>query len=574
MPTKNTVLSKRFIRLVTGVLFLLAASVLPGSALAIDKTATKDCSTSPCTVVTTKFTLFVDYTITWQATYTGGPTQGRSFWLTQDPCSCLADIPLTTSGQASGSQLLLAGTYYISIKLGAMGPGFYTVSFPASVGDPHITTINGTHYDFQGAGEFVFLRHPNGLEIQTRQDPIATTFNPGPDPHDGLATCVSLNTAVAARVGKHRVTYEPNLSGVPDPSGLQLRVDGVLTTLGPTGLDLGNRARITKTAAPGGIEIDFPDRSILFVTPGWWVDQSKWYLNVDPVPRPGAVGIAGAIASDSWLPALPDGTSMGPMPRALHDRYVALYQKFANAWRVRGTTSLFDYAPGTSSDTFTMLNWPLENPPCSLPATTPVLPATLLVAQTACQLVTGKQQHDNCVFDVMVTGNTGFATTYLLTQDLQSNQFTTASPTKLAAFLDLGAGIPNGTFSNSFNTGVSFNGGLEYMFTPHVSAEGVFGYHRFPGTIGGHVNLYQFSANAKVYMIPPPNKFRPFVNGGIGVYKFGSGSSNFGANFGAGVLYEITPRFGIQGSYNFQTVNTPVSGTRFSTLQGGVRFVF
>jgi lysyl endopeptidase len=77
------------------------------------------------------------------------------------------------------------------------------------------------------------LRDGNGLEILTRQTPIATIFNPGPNPYTGLATCVSLNTAVAARVGAHRVTYQPNFSGVPDPSGLQLRVDGVLTTLGP-----------------------------------------------------------------------------------------------------------------------------------------------------------------------------------------------------------------------------------------------------------------------------------------------------------------------------------------------------
>jgi subtilisin family serine protease len=102
-------------------------------------------------------------------------------------------------------------------------------------GDPHLTTVDGTHYDFQGAGEFVTLRDADGMEIQTRQSPIATTFNPGPDSHDGLATCVSLNTAAAARVGKHRVTYEPNLSGVPDPNGLQLRVDGVLKTLDPAG---------------------------------------------------------------------------------------------------------------------------------------------------------------------------------------------------------------------------------------------------------------------------------------------------------------------------------------------------
>jgi hypothetical protein len=262
------------------------------------------------------------------------------------------------------------------------------------------------------------------------------------------------------------------------------------------------------------------------------------------------------------------------MPISLHDRFVDLNQRFANAWRVTDSTSLFDYAPGTSTATFTMTNWPPENAPCAIPATIPVLPASLLVAQTACRLVTGEHQHDNCVFDVMVTGNTGFATTYVLSQSLQANPSTTQSPNKLAVFLDLGAGIPNGTFSNTFNTGLSFNAGLEYLITPHVSAEGVFGYHHFPGTIVGNVNLYQFSANAKVYLIPPPNKFRPFVNGGIGAYKFGSGSTNFGGNVGAGFLYELTPRFGLQGSYNFHTVNTPGSATRFSTLQGGVRFVF
>jgi hypothetical protein len=46
----------------------------------------------------------------------------------------------------------------------------------------------------------------DGVEIQTRQTPIATTFNPGANPYTGLATCVSLNTAVAAKVGSHHVS--------------------------------------------------------------------------------------------------------------------------------------------------------------------------------------------------------------------------------------------------------------------------------------------------------------------------------------------------------------------------------
>jgi lysyl endopeptidase len=303
-------------------------------------------------------------------------------------------------------------------------------------GDPHITTMSGGHYDLQGAGEFVSVRDANGLEIQTRMVPIATTFNPGPDPHDGLATCVSLNTAVAARVGSHRVTYQPNLSGVPDPSGLQLRVDGVLATLGPRGRELGNGGRIARTTAPGGLQIDFPDGSVLLVTPGWWTSQSTWYLNVG-VHRPASTdgmaaaargqsastapgGITGVIAPGNWLPALPNGSSMGPMPGASHERYIDLYQRFANAWRVTDETSLFDYAPGTSTDTFTMRSWPPETPPCVLPNTIPAQPASERVAQQACQGLTDPTRR-NCIFDVTATGNLEFAKTYALSQRIQVN---------------------------------------------------------------------------------------------------------------------------------------------------------
>ena len=308
-------------------------------------------------------------------------------------------------------------------------------------GDTHITTANGAHYDFQGAGEFVSLRDGSGLEIQTRMAPIATTFNPGPDSHDGLATCVSLNTAVAVRVGKRRVSYQPNLSGVPDPSGLQLRVDGVLTTLSPAGLDLGDGGRLAKTSAAGGVAVDFPDGSVLNVTPGWWSSQSKWYLNVGVVrppaadgmaspapgssPAPSTGGVAGAIVPGSWLPALPNGVSMGPMPGALHQRYVDLYQKFADAWRVTDSTSLFDYAPGTSTNTFTMRSWPLENPPCVIPQTEPVRPVSQLVAERACRAVAGKLAHRDCVFDVRATGNRGFGRTYALGRRIQAGGTTT-----------------------------------------------------------------------------------------------------------------------------------------------------
>ena len=287
-------------------------------------------------------------------------------------------------------------------------------------GDPHITTANGVHYNFQGAGEYVALRDTHdGLEIQTRQEPVATTFTPGADSHDGLATCVSVNTAVAARVGKHRVTYEPNLSGAPDPSGLQLRVDGAVRKLDPNGENLEGGGRIRPSSAPGGLQIDFPDATVLYVTPDWWASQGKWYLNVDVVRAPAAdgaapgaaepAGVMGAIARGAWLPALPDGKSMGPMPRAMHDRYVDLYEKFGDAWRVSDRTSLFDYARGMSTKSFTVAGWPKENPPCAVGNRKPEAPTNDVAAEAACQRISDPKTHQDCVFDVLVTGNEGFA---------------------------------------------------------------------------------------------------------------------------------------------------------------------
>lgn len=147
------------------------------------------------------------------------------------------------------------------------------------------------------------------------------------------------------------------------------------------------------------------------------------------------------------------------------------------------------------------------------------------------------------------------------------------TPSKMAVFLDAGAGVPHGTFGNAFNTGFSFNAGLEYIATSYFSVEGIFGFHHFPAKVGSSLDVYQFSGNGKFYLTSS-GPFRPFVNGGIGGYKFSPGSTYFGGNFGGGILRQFGPHWGLQASYNFHAVNTPVTATKFSTVQGGVRFVF
>jgi opacity protein-like surface antigen len=142
-----------------------------------------------------------------------------------------------------------------------------------------------------------------------------------------------------------------------------------------------------------------------------------------------------------------------------------------------------------------------------------------------------------------------------------------------AAFLDLGAAIPHGALGSAFNTGFSLNAGLEYIVTNRFSAEGIFGYDHFPAKLGTNLGLYQFSANGKLY-VTTSGSLRPFINAGLGGYKFRPGSTYFGGNFGGGVLKELNSNWGLKGSYNFHLVNTSGSATKFSTIQGGVRFVF
>ncbi|MBI4809135.1 MAG: cadherin domain-containing protein [Nitrosomonadales bacterium] len=283
-------------------------------------------------------------------------------------------------------------------------------------GDPHINTVDRLHYDFQSAGEFVALRGANGLEIQLRQTPVSTAA-PLADGYSGLSVGVSINTAVAARVGNHRVTYQPNISGNPASSGLELRVDGVVTTLPASGLDLGSGGRVIPMAT-GGIQVDFPDGTMMTAIPGWWSSHSVWYLNVHVFHTAAREGIMGARLKGSWLPGLSDGSAFGPRPTALSDRYAELYVKFADSWRVNEKTSLFDYAKDTSTRTFTLAGWPNEKPPYIAPQGPVAKPAKREVAQRACRELAGKNDNADCVFDVMVTGHTGFAKAHLLSQKI------------------------------------------------------------------------------------------------------------------------------------------------------------
>lgn len=289
-------------------------------------------------------------------------------------------------------------------------------------GDPHLTTTNGIHYDFQSAGEFTALRNSaSGFELQTRQSPVATTFTPGANAYTGLASCVSLNTAAALRVGKYQVSYQPVRD---DRLGevMELRINNKRVKLPASGINLGGGNTIAHAAAGGGIDVTVDDGTRVIITPNYWSSQGYWYLNIEVLNTPAREGTMGHVHSAHWLPLAPDGSSFGPAPVSLFDRHILLNHKFADAWRVTSSASLFDYVAGASTEDFTDRNWPPEpGKECKpeIPSGPPVEPISRREAEQICRVIKDKVVFEDCVFDAMIMGDDGVGEAYRQTIELR-----------------------------------------------------------------------------------------------------------------------------------------------------------
>jgi mono/diheme cytochrome c family protein len=306
---------------------------------------------------------------------------------------------------------------------------------PYTEGDPHIRTVDGVDYDFQSAGEFVLLRDEN-LEIQARQTAVTTAGPLGPNAHTGLSSCVSVNTAVALRVGAHRLSYQPTirLVGVgpgdqPGANRLVLRIDGRPVDMTGREIALPSGGRIVRTSAADGIQVEYPGGTVVVITPAFWTHHQIWYMNIDVRHARATEGVMGAISPGNWLPALPDGRLLGPRPANGSQRYQDLYETFADAWRVTSGTSLFEYEPGLSTDAFTVDTWPMESPKsCTAPpqpggpqGTTLLATIPQAEAEKLCSALAAANRKANCVLDLMATGERGFVETYMRTQRIDDH---------------------------------------------------------------------------------------------------------------------------------------------------------
>jgi len=255
----------------------------------------------------------------------------------------------------------------------------------ASLGDPHLITIDGAEYEFQGAGEFVLIRSDT-VEVQVRYEPF------------GTQPAVSVHTAVAAAVDGHRV--------VLDERGLS--IDGEPADRASGRRDLGQGAVAWNPF--GGLTVDFPDGTTLNV-----IGSNIW-IHASTELQASAVGLLGVGAGGAGLPPLPDGTTLGA-PATPQETYEQRYDVFGPAWLV-GETTLFHYGPGDSTATYYLPDFPdADHVLMELGDLAAVL---RMVAEATCAGVSDTALFERCVFDVAVTGDDSFVATYEATETVMA----------------------------------------------------------------------------------------------------------------------------------------------------------
>lgn len=227
-----------------------------------------------------------------------------------------------------------------------------------SFGDPHMVSYDGVSYSFQTAGEFVLSQSSDkSFVVQTRQRPQTDEF--------------SLNTAVAMNVNGDRVAIYANEK--PDDFGGALRVNGAPTIV-PNQVIYLERGGVIRYVE-NQYQVTWPTGEKLVAEVRRTGGMGFLNLTLQSYPCAdqvgGLLGNGNGVSNDDFNGKDPQRNatfaSMGIFSndelerasRATEQAYLTfLAQDFADQWRILQEESLFDYAAGESTLTYTDRSFP------------------------------------------------------------------------------------------------------------------------------------------------------------------------------------------------------------------------
>ena len=273
-----------------------------------------------------------------------------------------------------------------------------------STGDPHITTLDGLSYSFQGHGEFEAIKSAtDNFEVQVRQEDVGNT---------GKAT---MNTAVAIQTGTDVVC----VIAKPD----RLYINNQLQNLGTfTTQSLKDGASVTKASenASDVLNVRHKNGDLVKVRfrGSYLLDYSLYLAENRKTKVSGLVGdYDGNKNNDVQIRNGAVLSGQGSL------KFGDMYPTFADSWRITQTNSLFQYDAGKTTATYTQKDFPKE--PISLTAD------QRAKAEGICRAagVTNEPFLSGCIVDVGITGDASLASSSLWGQKADARPPTPPLPT-------------------------------------------------------------------------------------------------------------------------------------------------
>ena len=340
-------------------------------------------------------------------------------------------------------------------------------------GDPHLDTFGQDFYDFQAAGEFTLLQasNRNDLQVQVRQQPF---------PH---SRSIAVNTAVAIRDGNAIVEIDSTSASSVSAFIDHHPFDGTSATLAGGGKLTVQRTSLfslppgetptSKCESSGekGPGLTFCELMLALLLDGQKTAEVTWRDGTSVQVSNGVTSPTGqnwtpalslqihvardrfghleGLLGDTGVPSAREYLSRSGKPYTASELTAggagassaaakALYDGFGGSWRITQKASLFTYARGKSTRSYTILDFPKQRFSLSKAP-----PAAVRGAAADCQAVGAENTHveQDCVYDVAATGNAGFAGGDLPLQKVASAQGQPGTPPATPALtpIELGA---------------------------------------------------------------------------------------------------------------------------------------